>query len=103
MVFEKNQQAHPMTASLFKKNATLLAVALPASAQACAVCMGSDDARIAYASNSVLWTLLSLVGFIFVATGSTVFYLWRKSKNTIPAHIQFIDSLTDEPTPEPFA
>ena len=92
-----------MSVSLFKKSVALLAVTLPASAQACAVCMGSDDARIALASNSVLWTLLSLVGFIFVATGSTVFFLWRKSKTPIPPHIQFLNSLTNETTPENLA
>lgn len=62
-----------------QKLAPLLALALPVSAQACAVCMGSDDARIVTASNSVLWTLLSLVGFIFIATGSTAYFLWRKA------------------------
>ena len=92
-----------MSAAPFKKLALLLAVTLPASAQACAVCMGSDDARIAYASNSVLWTLLSLVGFIFVATGATAFFLWRKANSPIPPHIQYIESLTDEPTSEPLA
>ncbi len=92
-----------MSAAPFKKLATLLAITLPASAQACAVCMGSDDERIAYASNSVLWTLLSLVGFIFIATAATAFFLWRKANTPFPPHILFIESLTDEPTSEPFA
>ncbi len=76
-----------MSAKSFKKFTTLLALTLPVSAQACAVCMGSDDARIATASNSVLWTLLSLVGFIFIATGSTAYFLWRKANTPVPPHI----------------
>ena len=78
----------------------LLLLALPASAQACAVCMGSDNRQLAEASNSVVWSLLSLVGFIFIATGSTVFFLWRKANTPIPPHIQLIDSLTDETASE---
>ena len=55
-------------------------VALTAHAHACAVCMGSDDAKIAYASNSVLLSLLALVGFIFIATGATAYFLWRNNR-----------------------
>jgi hypothetical protein len=54
--------------------------ALPTGVQACAVCGGSDDLKIVYAANTVLWALLALVAFIFVATGSTVYYLWKKSQ-----------------------
>ncbi|MEK0449699.1 MAG: hypothetical protein RL088_1967 [Verrucomicrobiota bacterium] len=55
--------------------------ALSANAQACAVCMGGDDAVMREASNTTLWVLLGLVGFIFVATGATAFFLWRKAIN----------------------
>ena len=58
----------------------LVLAALSAHAHACAVCMGSDDAKIAYASNSVLISLLALVGFIFIATGATAFFLWRHNR-----------------------
>ncbi len=63
------------------KHAAAIAVffALPAVASACAVCGGATDEKIVEASNAVLWTLLSLVGFIFSATGGTIWYLWRKS------------------------
>jgi len=54
-------------------------LALTANAQACAVCMGGDDSVMREASNTTLWVLLGLVGFIFVATGATAFFLWRKA------------------------
>jgi hypothetical protein len=54
---------------------------LPGIASACAVCMGGDDANLRNASNSTLWALLSLVGFIFLATASTAFFLLRKAKH----------------------
>ena len=59
---------------------------LSAKASACAVCMGGDDTVIRNASNSTLWALLSMVGFIFLATGATAFFLWRKAStfNQIP-------------------
>ncbi len=75
----------------------LALAALSAQAKACAVCMGSDNPQIALASNSVLWSLLSLVGFIFIATGATAFFLWRKANATIPPHIALVESLTAEP------
>ncbi len=57
-----------------------LAAAFSTNANACAVCMGSDDAKTAYASNSVLWCLLALVGFIFIATGATAYFLWHHNR-----------------------
>lgn len=60
---------------------------LSAKASACAVCMGADDSIIREASNSTLWALLSLVGFIFVATGATAFFLWRKATSVQNASI----------------
>ena len=81
-----------------RRTITILALAaLSARANACAVCMGSDNAQIAEASNSVLLSLLVLVGFIFVATGATAYFLWRKANAAIPPHIEFVESLTTEP------
>jgi hypothetical protein len=74
---------------------SLLALAaLSVRADACAVCGGGDDTQLIEASNSVLWALLGLVGFIFVATGATVFFLWRKAHTPIPPHIELIESLS---------
>lgn len=71
----------------------LILGALSAGANACAVCAGGDNAQLAEASNSVLWALLALVGFIFVATGATAFFLWRKATTPIPPHLQLIEPL----------
>lgn len=53
---------------------------MPLKSSACAVCMGDPNSQIAVASNAVLWTLLALVGFIFVGTAATAYYLYRHSK-----------------------
>jgi hypothetical protein len=74
-----------------------LAGFLPSSASACAVCMGDPNSYLADASNSVIWMLLALVGFIFVSTGLTALYLWRRANLPIPPHIQFVENLTNEP------
>lgn len=55
---------------------------IPMNASACAVCMGGDDVVMREASNTTLWVLLGLVGFIFVSTASTAFFLWRKAMKT---------------------
>ena len=67
---------------------------LRGSAEACAVCAGGDNATLVAASNSVLWVLLVLVGFIFLATAGTVYFLWRKAHTPVPPHIEFIENLS---------
>jgi hypothetical protein len=64
------------------------------SAEACAVCAGGDNATLIEASNSVVWVLLALVGFIFVATAGTAYFLWRKAHTPVPPHIEFIENLS---------
>jgi hypothetical protein len=68
-------------------------LAATAKTQACAVCAGGDNVQLAEASNSVLWALLALVGFIFVATGATAFFLWRKATKAATPHSELITSL----------
>lgn len=72
----------------------LFLASLSANASACAVCGGSTDQRLVDASNTVLWTLLGLVGFIFVASGATIYFLWRKANQPIPQHLELIESLS---------
>jgi hypothetical protein len=55
--------------------------------------MGGDNEQLRDASNTVLWALLSLVGFIFVATGCTAWYLWKKSQAPVPPDLALIDTL----------
>jgi hypothetical protein len=71
-----------------------LTVLFHGSADACAVCAGGDNATLIEASNSVLWVLLALVGFIFVATAGTAYFLWRKAHTPVPPHIEFIENLS---------
>jgi hypothetical protein len=67
---------------------------LTKTANACAVCAGGDNESLIEASNSVLWVLLGLVGFIFVATAGTVYFLWRKAHTPLPPHVELIENLS---------
>lgn len=71
----------------------LLMGLLSESANACAVCASGDNTQLIEASNAVLWSLLSLVGFIFLATGATVLFLWRNAKNRASQPVEFIPNL----------
>jgi len=66
-------------------------------ASACAVCMGDPNSYVADATNSTIWMLLGLVALMFVATGLTAFFIWRHARAPIPPHLQFVESLTNEP------
>ena len=70
---------------------------VPAKASACAVCMGDPNSYLADATNSTIWMLLALVGFIFLSTGATAFYLWRHSRAAIPPHIALVQEMKSEP------
>lgn len=69
---------------------------LHARASACAVCGIDPNSPFGNASNAVLWTLLGLVGFIFLSTSATAFYLWRRAKAEIPPHVQLVEKLNDK-------
>ena len=75
----------------------LLAVVFAAKASACAVCGGDPNSYLADAANSTIWMLLGLVGFIFISTGATAFYLWRHARAKIPPHIELVEKMKDEP------
>ena len=70
--------------------------ALPAEASACAVCMGDPNSYLADATNSTIWMLLGLVGFIFISTGATAFYLWHHARAKIPPHIELVENMTED-------
>jgi hypothetical protein len=76
--------------------AALLA-AIPAKSPACAVCMGDPNSYLADATNSTIWMLLGLVGFIFISTGATAFYLWRHSLAKTPPHMELVEQMKHEP------
>ena len=73
----------------------LILAATHASASACATCGIDPNSTFVAASNSVLWTLLGLVGFIFFSTGVTAFYLWRRTNAPIPPHVQLVEKMTE--------
>jgi hypothetical protein len=76
--------------------AAVLAV-IPARASACAVCMGDPNSYLADATNSTIWMLLGLVGFIFISTGATAFYIWRHARAKMPPHLALVEEMKDRP------
>lgn len=66
-------------------------------ASACAVCMGDPNSYVADATNSTIWMLLGLVALMFVATGLTAWFIWHHARTPVPPHLQFVESLTNEP------
>lgn len=93
----EDAQANPMSRLIPNLSVLVAFVAMHSKASACAVCMGDPNSAMAVASDATLWTLLTLVGFIFIATGATAFYLWRRGLRPIPAHVQFVENLNSEP------
>ena len=76
--------------------ALAILAAIPAKATACAVCMGDPNSYLADATNATIWMLLGMVGFIFISTGATAFYLWRRANAEIPPHIALMENLNAE-------
>ena len=70
---------------------------IPGKASACAVCMGDPNSYLADATNSTIWMLLAMVGFIFLATGGTAFYLWRHARAKVPPHIALVEEMKSKP------
>lgn len=64
---------------------------------ACSTCGVDPDSQIGNAANGTLWLLLGLVAFMFLATGFTAFYIWRRASLPIPPHIQLVENLTSQP------
>ena len=62
--------------------------------------MGGDNEQLAEASNTVLWALLALVGFVFVATGATAWFLWKKAQAPVPPDLALIDTIVPPIDPE---
>lgn len=85
-----------MTRRISVLAALAASVAMRQKADACAVCMGDPNSALATASDATLWTLLALVGFIFLSTGATAFYLWRRSKAQIPPHVELVEKLNED-------
>jgi uncharacterized membrane protein len=79
--------------------AILALLAFSSTSQACAVCMGEANTKLADASNSVFIVLLALVGFIFLSTGITIYFLWKKATTPLPPYMALIESINTEGEP----
>lgn len=64
---------------------------------ACSTCGVDPDSQVGSAANGTLWLLLGLVAFMFLATGFTAFYIWRRASLPVPPHIQLVENLTSQP------
>ena len=64
-----------------------VASAAPATAKACAVCMGASDTPVASAMNSAIFLMLGLVGLMLFSAGGLIFYLARRARVAQPAGV----------------
>ncbi len=71
--------------------------ALGSAASACSTCGVDPDSQVANAAGGTLWMLLGLVAFMFLATGFTALFIWRRTVAPIPPDVQFVENLTSEP------
>ena len=67
---------------------TLIALAAPRAAFACAVCFGQNDSPLAAGINAGIFLMLGIIGALWLAFGSFFIYLRRRAKRLHLAHAQ---------------
>jgi hypothetical protein len=58
---------------------TVAILAAPRVALACPVCFGQSDSPMALATNSAIFFMLGLTGFVLAGFGGFIFYLMRRA------------------------
>ncbi len=71
--------------------------AMECAASACSTCGVDPNSQVAAAAGGTLWLLLGLVAFMFLATGFTALFIWRRAVAPISPDVQLIENLTSEP------
>ena len=54
---------------------------LPATASACAACMGNPNSKTAIASNGAIFLLLGAIGMVLSGIGAFAYSLFRRANN----------------------
>ncbi|HEY3900194.1 MAG TPA: hypothetical protein VGM54_16415 [Chthoniobacter sp.] len=80
--------------------AAALPALLPATADACAACMGDVNSKFAPATNDAIFLMLGLIGLMLGTFVGCAFYLFKRARAPLPPHAEVAQSMTsDEGTP----
>ena len=71
---------------------SLAASVMPATVQACSVCMGADDSRIGPAINSAIFLLLGCIGGVLASLVGFGFYLMKRANAPLPPEAELQQS-----------
>jgi hypothetical protein len=63
-------------------------VHLPATAGACAACMGDVNSKIAPAMNDAIFLMLGCIGFMLASLAGFAIYLMKRSHAPVPPHVE---------------
>ncbi len=66
---------------------------LPATARACAACMGDVNSKTAPAINAAIFLMLGCIGFMLASLGGFAFYLARRAGAPLPPHAEFASTI----------
>ncbi len=66
--------------------------AMPATVQACSVCMGADDSRTGPAINSAIFLLLGCIGGVLATLVGFGFYLMKRANAPLPPELELQQS-----------
>ena len=70
---------------------------LPATAGACAACMGDVNSRTAPAINDAIFLMLGCIGFMLASLAAFAFYLMKRANAPLPPHAEIVQSMTTSP------
>jgi hypothetical protein len=77
----------PLSRALLAMGAAGL-VHLPATAGACAACMGDVNSKTAPAINDAIFLMLGCIGFMLASLAGFAIYLMKRSNAPLPPHAE---------------
>ena len=67
---------------------------LPATASACAACMGDVNSKFAPATNDAIFLMLGVIGLMLGTIAGCAFYLFKRAQAPLPPHAEVTQSMT---------
>ena len=72
---------------------------LPATASACAACMGDVNSKTAPAINDAIFLMLGVIGFVLASLAGFAFYLMKRAGAPLPPHAELAHLATAPENP----
>lgn len=88
--------SHPLVTRGLPGAVVALFLKFPASASACAVCMGSADSQTGTAVNAAIFLMLGVLAFMLSLLIAFGIYLYRRSNAPVPPHVQLAEMIGSE-------